>query len=66
MDIKKAAVIGSGVMGMGIAAHLANAGVEVLLLDIVPEGAGDRDILAKSAIEKALNKRKRDDQVLLI
>ncbi len=54
MDIKKAAVIGSGVMGMGIAAHLANAGVEVLLLDIVPEGAGDRDILAKSAIEKAL------------
>ena len=54
MDIKKAAVIGSGVMGMGIAAHLANAGVEVLLLDIVPEGAEDRDILAKSAIEKAL------------
>ena len=34
--IKKAAVIGSGIMGSGIAAHLANTGVQVLLLDIVP------------------------------
>ncbi len=34
--IEKAAVIGSGIMGSGIAAHLANAGVQVLLLDIVP------------------------------
>jgi 3-hydroxyacyl-CoA dehydrogenase len=34
--IRRAAVIGAGVMGSGIAAHLANAGVEVLLLDIVP------------------------------
>ncbi|WP_226639159.1 3-hydroxyacyl-CoA dehydrogenase/enoyl-CoA hydratase family protein [Priestia flexa] len=34
--IKKAAVIGSGVMGSGIAAHLANVGIETLLLDIVP------------------------------
>ncbi|MDY6904519.1 MAG: 3-hydroxyacyl-CoA dehydrogenase/enoyl-CoA hydratase family protein [Thermodesulfobacteriota bacterium] len=34
--IKKAAVIGSGVMGGGIAALLASAGVETLLLDIVP------------------------------
>ncbi len=54
MEIKKAAVLGSGVMGMGIAAHLANAGVEVLLLDIVPDGAEDRDVLAKTAIAKAL------------
>ncbi len=35
-QIKKAAVLGSGVMGSGIAAHLANIGIEVLLLDIVP------------------------------
>lgn len=35
--IKKAAVIGSGVMGSGIACHLANIGLEVLLLDIVPK-----------------------------
>ena len=34
--IRRAAVIGAGVMGSGIAAHLANAGVEVLLMDIVP------------------------------
>ena len=35
-QIKRAAVIGSGVMGSGIAAHLANIGIPVLLLDIVP------------------------------
>lgn len=35
--ITKAAVIGSGVMGSGIAAHLANAGIPCLLLDIVPK-----------------------------
>ena len=34
--IKKAAVLGSGVMGAGIAAHLANIGIPTLLLDIVP------------------------------
>ena len=34
-SIERVAVIGSGVMGAGIAAHCANAGCEVLLLDIV-------------------------------
>lgn len=34
--IKKVAVIGSGIMGSGIACHFANIGVQVLLLDIVP------------------------------
>ena len=34
--IEKAAVLGSGVMGSGIAAHLANIGIPTLLLDIVP------------------------------
>ena len=38
MEIRRAAVIGAGVMGSGIAAHIANAGVPVLLLDVVPEG----------------------------
>ena len=33
LEIKKAAVIGSGVMGSGIAAHLANCGIPSLLLD---------------------------------
>lgn len=50
--IQKVAVIGSGVMGAGIAAHCANAGCEVLLLDIVPEGAEDRNSLSKTAIQK--------------
>ncbi|MHA1536817.1 MAG: 3-hydroxyacyl-CoA dehydrogenase NAD-binding domain-containing protein [Alphaproteobacteria bacterium] len=50
MDIKKAAVIGAGVMGAGIAAHIANAGVPVILFDIVPEGANERSIVARKAI----------------
>ncbi len=54
MAIKKAAVIGAGVMGAGIAAHLANAGIEVELLDIVPKGAQDRDVIAKGALQKML------------
>ena len=54
MAIKKAAVIGAGVMGAGIAAHLANAGIEVELLDIVPKGAEDRDVIAKGAVGKML------------
>ena len=53
-QIKKVAVIGSGVMGSGIAAHLANAGCEVVLLDIVPKEATDRSVIAKSAIQKLL------------
>ena len=39
MAIQKAAVIGAGLMGGGIAAHIANAGHDVVLLDIVPDGA---------------------------
>lgn len=51
-EINKVAVIGSGVMGAGIAAHFANAGAQVVLLDIVPEGAEDRSALAKGAIAR--------------
>ena len=50
--IQKVAVIGSGVMGAGIAAHCANAGCEVLLLDIVPTDNQDRSVLARNAIQK--------------
>ncbi len=42
-EIRKAAVLGAGVMGSGIAAHLANAGIPVLLLDIVPPKLSDED-----------------------
>ncbi len=41
--IQKAAVIGAGVMGRGIAAHLANARIPVILLDIVPPNPGPED-----------------------
>ncbi len=41
--IKKVAVIGSGIMGSGIACHFANIGVEVLLLDIVPRELNDKE-----------------------
>lgn len=54
MSIEKVAVIGAGVMGAGIAAHVANAGIPVLLLDIVPEGATDRNAIAAGAVKKML------------
>ena len=42
-SIKRVAVIGSGIMGSGIACHFANIGVEVLLLDIVPRELTDAE-----------------------
>ena len=50
MTINKVAVIGSGVMGSGIAAQLTNAGISVVLLDIKVEGKD----LAKDAVAKML------------
>ncbi len=41
--IKKVAIIGSGIMGSGIACHFANIGVEVLLLDIIPRELNDKE-----------------------
>ena len=55
--VRRAAVLGAGTMGSRIAAHLANAGIPTLLLDLVPEGEGDRSRLAKGALE-ALSKSK--------
>ncbi|QWV99352.1 3-hydroxyacyl-CoA dehydrogenase/enoyl-CoA hydratase family protein [Geomonas nitrogeniifigens] len=50
-QMNKVAVLGAGVMGAGIAAHLANAGMEVLLLDLVPEQAkGAQDKAQRNAI----------------
>ena len=56
-EINKVAVLGAGVMGSGIAAHVANAGVPVVLLDIVPDGANDRSMLAKGAVERMLKQK---------
>jgi len=60
--LKRVAVLGSGVMGSGIACHLANVGLEVLMLDIVPpnlEGASAkeqrlRNSLVNQALQNAL------------
>ena len=41
--IKKIAIIGSGIMGSGIACHFANIGVDVLLLDILPRELNDKE-----------------------
>ena len=67
--INKAAVIGSGIMGSGIAAHLAGIGLEVLLLDIapkelLPEEAGlsltdsrIKNRIVNAALKKSLNSK---------
>ena len=49
--IKKIAIIGSGIMGSGIACHFANIGVEVLLLDIVPRELTDKEIAKGLTLE---------------
>lgn len=66
-SIQRAAVLGSGVMGSALAAHLANAGIPTLLLDIVPPAGakvkGDpasreyRDALARAGLERALKSK---------
>jgi 3-hydroxyacyl-CoA dehydrogenase len=64
--IKKVAVLGSGVMGSGIAAHLSNIGLEVLLLDIVPFDLKDeekdnpaaRNRIVNDALKFAIKNRK--------
>ena len=43
LEIKKAAVLGAGVMGATIAAHLTNAGIDCYLLDIIPFELTDAD-----------------------
>ena len=54
MNIEKVAVIGAGVMGASIAAHISNAGIPVTLLDIIPENATNRSIIGETAIQKLL------------
>jgi 3-hydroxyacyl-CoA dehydrogenase len=49
-DIRRVAVLGAGTLGARIAAHIANAGLPVLLLDIVP-GSGDRNSIAAQALD---------------
>jgi len=52
--VERAAVLGAGTMGAAIAAYLANVGVKVLLLDVVPEGESDRNKIARMGLERAV------------
>ncbi|MCT4581330.1 MAG: 3-hydroxyacyl-CoA dehydrogenase/enoyl-CoA hydratase family protein [Flavobacteriales bacterium] len=62
-NIRKVAVLGSGVMGSAIACHFANVGCEVLLLDIVPKEAEDstnkaaRNSIVNGALKAALKSK---------
>ena len=55
--IERVAVIGSGVMGGGIAAHLANAGASVLLLDVAAKEGSDRSAVARAAVDRLAKSR---------
>lgn len=63
--IKKAVVLGSGIMGSGIACHFANIGLEVLMLDILPPDLKDeekknpraRNRIADTALQNALKSK---------
>jgi 3-hydroxyacyl-CoA dehydrogenase len=56
--IRRAAVLGAGTMGSRIAAHLANAGVPVLLLDLIPDGEiTNRNRLAAGALDGLLKSK---------
>ena len=57
-SIDRVGVLGAGIMGTGIACHLANAGRDVVLLDIPPpDGKGGRNAFAEGALKKALKAR---------
>ncbi len=52
-NIRKVAILGSGVMGSRIACHFANIGCEVVLLDIQPKELNDKEVTAGLTIESA-------------
>ena len=53
--IKKVAILGSGIMGSGIACHFANIGVPVLLLDIVPFNLTEEEKKVPAARNRIVN-----------
>ena len=53
-NIRKIAVLGSGVMGSRIACHFANIGAEVLLLDIAPKEGSDKNKIVNDALTAAI------------
>jgi len=53
--INKVVVLGSGVMGSGIACHFANAGIQVVLLDIVTPGLSEEQVKDKVKKDQLVN-----------
>jgi len=62
--VRRAAVLGAGTMGSRIAAHLANAGIPTLLLDLPPKSE-TAEPLAKTALGAKFDIRKFHDGMLL-
>ncbi|MGE6630009.1 3-hydroxyacyl-CoA dehydrogenase NAD-binding domain-containing protein [Bacillus sp. NPDC077027] len=62
--IRKAAVIGSGVMGSGIAAHLANIGIPVVLLDIVPNELTKEETAKQLTLDHPIVRNKLSQEAL--
>jgi 3-hydroxyacyl-CoA dehydrogenase len=56
-NINRAVVIGSGTMGAAIAAHLANIGVPVTLLDIVAKDSPDKNKIVKEGWDRCFKAR---------
>ena len=62
--INKVAILGSGVMGSGIACHFANIGVEVILLDLIPKKKSSeindityRNNIVNDNLQKSINSK---------
>lgn len=63
--IKKVAIVGSGIMGSGIACHFANIGVEVLLLDIVPRELNDKEKAKGLSLEDSVVRNRLVNEALM-
>ncbi len=63
-NIKKVAVLGSGVMGSRIACHFANIGCEVVLLDIQPKELNDKDLALGITIDSKVFKNRIVNEAL--
>ena len=63
--IKKIAIVGSGIMGSGIACHFANIGVEVLLLDIVPRELNDKEKAKGLTLENKIVRNRLVNEALM-
>ena len=63
--IKKVAIVGSGIMGSGIACHFANIGVEVLLLDIVPRALNDKEKAKGLTLESSIVRNRLVNEALM-